>query len=145
MMKVRPYMRYFHSSSYINDLAGGEICVALGWSGGILQARDRGAAAATPVAVAYALPKEGAINWFDMLAIPADAPHPDIAHAFLNYLMDPRSSPESPTWSGSRRVTQPRRRWSMSASGMIRWCIRLMRQCNDCSSIGPIRRSSAGS
>jgi putrescine transport system substrate-binding protein len=89
MMKVRPHIRYFHSSSYINDLAAGEICVALGWSGDILQARDRGAAAARPVTVKYAIPKEGAINYFDMLAIPADAPHPDNAHAFLNYLMDP--------------------------------------------------------
>jgi putrescine transport system substrate-binding protein len=89
LMKIRPHVRYFHSSSYINDLAAGEICLALGWSGDILQARDRGAAAAKPVKVAYAIPKEGAINYFDMLAIPADAPHPDNAHAFLNYLMEP--------------------------------------------------------
>ncbi len=89
LMKVRPYIRYFHSSSYINDLAAGEICLALGWSGDVLQARDRGATAAKPVTVKYAIPKEGAINYFDMLAIPADAPHPDNAHAFLNYLMDP--------------------------------------------------------
>jgi putrescine transport system substrate-binding protein len=89
LMAVRPFIRYFHSSSYINDLASGEICVALGWSGDVLQARDRGAAAAKPVTVRYAIPKEGAINYFDMLAIPADAPHPANAHAFLNYLMDP--------------------------------------------------------
>ena len=89
LAKVRPYIRYFHSSSYINDLAAGEICLALGWSGDVLQARDRGAAAAKPVTVKYAIPKEGAINYFDMLAIPADAPHPDNAHAFLNYLMEP--------------------------------------------------------
>jgi putrescine transport system substrate-binding protein len=89
LMAVRPYIRYFHSSSYINDLASGEICVALGWSGDILQARDRGAAAAKPVTVKYSIPKEGAINYFDMLAIPADAPHPDNAHAYLNYLMEP--------------------------------------------------------
>jgi putrescine transport system substrate-binding protein len=89
LMAVRPYIRYFHSSSYINDLASGEVCVALGWSGDILQARDRGAAAAKPVTVKYAIPKEGAIIYFDMLAIPADAPHPDNAHAYLNYLMDP--------------------------------------------------------
>jgi putrescine transport system substrate-binding protein len=89
LTKVRPYIRYFHSSSYINDLAAGEICLALGWSGDVLQARDRGAAAAKPVIVKYAIPKEGAINYFDMLAIPADAPHPDNAHAFLNYLMEP--------------------------------------------------------
>ena len=89
MLKVRPHIRYFHSSQYINDLASGEICVALGWSGDVLQARDRGAAAQNPVTVRYAIPKEGAINYFDMLAIPADAPHPDNAHAFLNFLMDP--------------------------------------------------------
>jgi len=89
LMKVRRHIRYFHSSSYINDLAAGEICVALGWSGDILQARDRGAAAAKPVKVAYAIPREGAINYFDMLAIPADAPHPGNAHEFLNFLMDP--------------------------------------------------------
>jgi len=63
--------------------------VALGWSGDVLQARDRGAAASNPVRVAYAIPKEGAINYFDMLAIPADAPHPGNAHEFLNFLMDP--------------------------------------------------------
>jgi putrescine transport system substrate-binding protein len=89
LMAVRPHVRYFHSSSYINDLASGEICLALGWSGDMLQARDRGAAAAKPVTVRYAIPKEGAIIYFDMLAIPADAPHPDNAHAFLNYLMEP--------------------------------------------------------
>jgi len=89
LMKVRPHIKYLHSSSYINDLASGEICVALGWNGDVLQARDRGAEAATPVRVAYAIPKEGAISYFDMLAIPADAPHPGNAHAFLNYMMEP--------------------------------------------------------
>jgi putrescine transport system substrate-binding protein len=90
LMKVRPYIRYFHSSQYINDLASGEICLALGWNGDVLQARDRGAAAAKPVTVRYVIPKEGAINYFDMMGIPADAPHPGNAHAFLNYLMDPQ-------------------------------------------------------
>ena len=91
LMKVRPYIRYFHSSSYINDLAAGEICLALGWNGDVLQARDRGAVASKPVRVVFVSPKEGAINFFDMLAIPADAPHPDNAHAFLNYMMDPQA------------------------------------------------------
>ncbi len=89
LTKVRPYVKYYHSSQYINDLASGEICVAIGWNGDVLQARDRGAAAATPVRVAYAIPKEGAINYFDLFAIPADAPHPANAHAFLNYMMEP--------------------------------------------------------
>jgi len=89
LAKVRPYVKYFHSSQYINDLAAGEICVVLGWGGDVLQARDRGAEAKTPVKVAYTIPKEGAINWFDMLVIPADAPHPGNAHEFLNFMMDP--------------------------------------------------------
>ena len=87
--KVRPYVRYFHSSQHVNDLASGEICVSLSWNGLILQARSRGAAAATPVEVAYAIPEEGTTIWFDTAAIPGDAPHPGNAHAFLNYLMDP--------------------------------------------------------
>lgn len=89
LTKVRPYVRYFNSSQYVNDLAAGEICVSLGWSGGVLLARSRGAEAETPVEVAYTIPGEGANIWFDMLAIPADAPHPGNAHAFLNFLMEP--------------------------------------------------------
>ena len=89
LMKVRQYVRYFHSSQYINDLATGEICVSLGWSGDALQARARGSEAEKKVNVAYTVPKEGAIMWFDMLAIPADAPHPGNAHAFLNFVMEP--------------------------------------------------------
>lgn len=89
IMKIRPYVRYFHSSQYINDLANGEICVALGWSGDVLQAQARGAEAEKPVTVAYTIPKEGASVWFDNLAIPADAPHPNNAHLFINYIMEP--------------------------------------------------------
>lgn len=90
LMSIRPYVRYFHSSKHVNDLASGEICVALSWNGLVLQARDRGAAASTPVEVAYALPREGSLIWMDTVAIPADAPHMDNAHAFLNFLMEPR-------------------------------------------------------
>ncbi|MSQ91354.1 MAG: polyamine ABC transporter substrate-binding protein [Gammaproteobacteria bacterium] len=92
LMKVRPYVRYFHSSQYINDLATGEICVSLGWSGDALMARTRGGEATQPVNVAYSIPKEGAIMWFDMLAIPADAPHPNNALAFLNFIMEPQQA-----------------------------------------------------
>jgi putrescine transport system substrate-binding protein len=87
---IRPYIRKIHSSQYIDDLANGELCVAVGWSGDILQARDRAAEAGQGVKVAYSIPKEGTIVWFDMLAIPADAKHPKNAHAFINYLMDPQ-------------------------------------------------------
>ncbi len=89
MMKVRPYITYFHSSQYINDLANGDICLVLGWSGDILQAKSRAEEAGDDVHVAYSLPKEGAAMWFDMLAIPADAKHPENAHAFINYLLQP--------------------------------------------------------
>lgn len=86
---IRPYVRKIHSSQYIDDLANGELCVAIGWSGDILQARDRAAEAGQGVKVAYSIPKEGTAIWFDMLAIPADARHPRNAHAFINYLMEP--------------------------------------------------------
>jgi len=87
--KVRPFIKYFHSSQYINDLANGDLCVAHGYSGDVLQARDRAAEAKNNVNVAYAVPKEGAILWIDVMVIPSDAPHPANAHAFINYLMDP--------------------------------------------------------
>jgi putrescine transport system substrate-binding protein len=89
LLQIRPYIRYFHSSQYINDLANGEICLALGWSGDILQARDRAAEAGRGVEIKYTIPKEGTILWFDLMAIPADAPHPETAHMFMNYLMEP--------------------------------------------------------
>lgn len=89
MMELRPHIRYFHSSQYINDLANGEICLAYGWSGDVFQARDRAEEAGQGVEIAYTIPKEGTILWYDMLAIPADAPNPDAAHAFINYLLEP--------------------------------------------------------
>lgn len=86
---VRPHIRYFNSSQYINDLANGDVCLAFGYSGDILQARDRADEADNGVEVAYAIPKEGAVLWFDMLAVPADAPNPDNAHAFIDFLLKP--------------------------------------------------------
>jgi putrescine transport system substrate-binding protein len=88
-MRARPYIRYFNTSQLVNDLASGEVCVAVTWNGYIIQARDRGAAADTPVEIVYVIPKEGSSIWFDVAAIPADAPHPDNAHAFLDFLMEP--------------------------------------------------------
>ena len=86
---VRPHVRYFHSSQYISDLANGEICVAVGWSGDVFQAQERAAEADRGVSVDYIIPQEGALQWFDMLAIPADAPNPDAAHKFINFIMEP--------------------------------------------------------
>ncbi|NRB16911.1 MAG: polyamine ABC transporter substrate-binding protein [Rhodobacteraceae bacterium] len=85
---IRPYVQKFHSSEYINALANGDICVAIGWSGDILQARDRAAEADNGVVIAYNAPSEGALMWFDQMAIPIDAPNPDAAHKFLNFIMD---------------------------------------------------------
>ena len=85
---VRPHIQKFHSSEYINALANGDICVAFGWSGDILQARDRAAEADNGVEISYYAPKEGALMWFDQMAIPVDAPNPEAAHVFLNFIMD---------------------------------------------------------
>jgi putrescine transport system substrate-binding protein len=90
LMPIRPFVRKIHSSQYIDDLANGDLCIAVGWSGDILQARDRADEAGQGVKIKYTIPKEGTIVWFDMLAIPADAKHPKNAHAFINYLMDPQ-------------------------------------------------------
>ncbi|MGB3178676.1 MAG: polyamine ABC transporter substrate-binding protein [Albidovulum sp.] len=88
LTSVAPYITKFHSSEYINALANGDICVAFGWSGDILQARDRAAEADNGVEIEYHIPKEGALMWFDQMAIPADAQNPTGAHKFLNFIMD---------------------------------------------------------
>jgi putrescine transport system substrate-binding protein len=89
LMAIRPYVRYINSSKYIEDLANGEICLALGWSGDVGQAALRAREAKNGNNIKYLIPKEGAVLFFDMLAIPADAPHPKNAHLFLDYLLRP--------------------------------------------------------
>lgn len=89
LLKVRPYITYFHSSKYISDLANGNICVAFGYSGDVFQARSRAEEAKKGVNIGYAIPKEGANLWFDLLAIPKDAKNVKEAHAFINYLLQP--------------------------------------------------------
>ena len=89
LMAIRPYVKYVHSSKYIDDLANGEICLTLGWSGDVLQARDRAAEANNGITIAYRIPREGAVMFFDMLAIPKDAKHVENAYAFINYLLRP--------------------------------------------------------
>src|SRR5712675_675780 len=90
LSKIRPYIRNINSSEYIEALANGDICLAVGYNGDVLQARDRAREAGKGVEIKYAVPKEGSILWFDMLAIPKDAPDPDSAYAFLNYIMTPK-------------------------------------------------------
>ena len=90
LLKIRPYIRNINSSEYIEALANGDICIAVGYNGDVLQARDRAREAGKGIEIKYAVPKEGSILWFDMLAIPKDAPHPDSAYAFVNYIMTPK-------------------------------------------------------
>src|SRR6201996_238363 len=89
LLAIRPYIRYVHSSRYIDDLANGEICLALGWSGDVKQAHDRSLEAGRGIELAYHIAKEGAIRNFDTVAIPADAPHLKNAHLFINFLLRP--------------------------------------------------------
>ncbi|RTR34781.1 polyamine ABC transporter substrate-binding protein [Shewanella atlantica] len=86
---IRPHITYFHSSRYITDLANGDLCVAVGYSGDILQAATRAEEAENGHVIGYSIPKEGANLWFDMLAIPADAANVSNAHTFINYLLRP--------------------------------------------------------
>jgi putrescine transport system substrate-binding protein len=90
LLKIRPYIRNINSSEYIEALANGDICIAVGYNGDVLQARDRAREAGKGIEIKYAVPKEGSILWFDMLAIPKDAPHPDSAYAFVNYILTPK-------------------------------------------------------
>jgi putrescine transport system substrate-binding protein len=89
LQKIRPYIRKFHSSQYINDLANGDLCVALGYSGDVIQARNRAREAGNQVVIAFHVAKEGAMMSIDMLGIPADAPHPENALRFIDYLLRP--------------------------------------------------------
>ena len=89
VMAVRPYVKYFHSSKFINDLANGDICVAHGYAGDLVQARNRAREANNGVNIKVFVPKEGAVLNIDAAVIPADAPHPDNAHKFINFLLQP--------------------------------------------------------
>jgi len=89
LMKIRPSVRKFHSSEYLNALAAGEICLVVGWSGDIKQAQKRALEAKNGVEIGYSIPKEGAQMFFDNLAIPKDAAHVAAAHAFIDYLLRP--------------------------------------------------------
>ncbi len=86
---VRPYIRYFSSAKMLVDLPNEEVCIAMSWSGDYAQAMYRAQEVGRPIQLAYSTPKEGALAWFDLWFIPADAPHPDNAHLFLNYLLRP--------------------------------------------------------
>jgi putrescine transport system substrate-binding protein len=90
LTKIRPYISSINSSGYIEALANGDICVAVAYNGDVMQSRDRAKEANKGIEIKYALPKEGSIVWFDMLAIPREAPNLESAYAFLNYMMAPQ-------------------------------------------------------
>jgi putrescine transport system substrate-binding protein len=90
LLAIRPFVRKINSSQYIEDLANGDICIAVGYSGDVLQARDRAVEAGQGTVIKYSIPKEGTVIWFDMLTIPSDAKHVGNAHLFIDYLMDPQ-------------------------------------------------------
>ncbi|MFI4891631.1 MAG: polyamine ABC transporter substrate-binding protein, partial [Steroidobacterales bacterium] len=100
LMKIRPYIRSINSSEYIDALANGDLCVAIGYNGDVLQARDRAQDANKGIEIKYSIPKEGTILWFDMLAIPKDAPHPESAYAFINFVMTPEVIGEITNFKG---------------------------------------------
>ena len=87
--RIRPFVRKFHSSEYVNALASGEICLAVGFSGDVKQAQKRAVEARNGVDITYVIPREGAQLWFDNLAIPRDARNVAEANAFINYLQKP--------------------------------------------------------
>lgn len=89
LKSVRPYIKYFSSAKMINDLPNEEVCLAMSWSGDYAQAQQRAREVGIDINLAYSTPKEGTVIWFDALFIPTDAPHPDNAHKFLNYLLRP--------------------------------------------------------
>ena len=109
LTSIRPYVRKFHSSEYINALANGDICLAFGYSGDVLQARNRATEAKNGVNIGYSIPKKGAQMWFDVMAIPADAPHVEEAHIFLNYIMRPEviaKASDSTNYANGNKASQ---------------------------------------
>jgi putrescine transport system substrate-binding protein len=89
LQRMRPHIRKFHSSDYVNALANGEICMAFGTSGDVLQARRRAREAGNGIDIAYAIPREGANMWFDCFVILADAEHKDAALKFIDFMNRP--------------------------------------------------------
>jgi putrescine transport system substrate-binding protein len=89
LLAVRPFIRKISSGSLVEDLATGELCVIIASNGDAMQVQERVRIAGNSRSVRYSIPREGAVMWFDVLAVPVDAPHPTNAHLFINFLMDP--------------------------------------------------------
>ncbi|CDF83751.1 Putrescine-binding periplasmic protein [Pseudomonas knackmussii B13] len=89
LKQMRKNVTYFHSSKYVADLANGDICLVVGFSGDVLEAANSAAEAKNGIHIDYVVPKEGAPTWFDMVAMPADAPNEEEGYAFMNFLLQP--------------------------------------------------------
>ena len=115
LMSIRPYVRYFNSSQYIDDLGNGEVCLSVGYSGDVFIARDAAAQAKAGVEVTYTIPKEGALKWFDLFAIPSDAPHVDNAHKFIDFMLRPDIAAANTNFvfyaSGNKAALTPTSNW----------------------------------
>jgi putrescine transport system substrate-binding protein len=90
LLKIRPYVRNIDTSGYIEAMANGDICIAVGYNGDFVQARKRAKEAKNGIEIGYAIPQEGSLLWFNMIGIPRDAPNVSNAHLFINYLMNPQ-------------------------------------------------------
>ena len=90
LLAVRPYVKAFDSSEYMNGLATGELCISMSWSGDYAASEARARSAGVAINLAFTVPKEGANGNLDALLIPVDAPHPLAAHKFLNYILEPQ-------------------------------------------------------
>jgi putrescine transport system substrate-binding protein len=95
LLAVRPYIRRISSGSLVEDLATGDLCVIIASNGDAMQVQERVRIAGNGRDIRYSIPREGAVMWFDVMAIPTDAPHPGNAHLFINFLMDPAVAAEN--------------------------------------------------
>ncbi|WP_455923157.1 polyamine ABC transporter substrate-binding protein [Pseudomonas putida] len=90
LLKIRPYIQYFHASKYVSDLANGNICAVIGFNGDIVQAAASAREAHNGINIAYSIPKEGSTLWMDMVVMPKAAPHEKNGYAYMNYLLKPQ-------------------------------------------------------
>ena len=95
LLKVRPHIRYFDSSKFISDLANGNVCVVLGWSGGVNDAKTSSALAGNGRTILYSIPREGAPVWVESMVLLNDAPNPKQGYDFINYMLRPEVIAES--------------------------------------------------
>ena len=90
LLKIRPYVQYFHASKYISDLANGNVCAVIGFNGDIVQAAASAREANNGIDIAYSIPDEGSTLWFDMVVMPKNAPHQKNGYTYMNYLLQPQ-------------------------------------------------------